>query len=123
MSVSLAEAGADIVSINLPDDSELETLESEVTRCGRKFSSYACDVSSSDALRATFASIWKDGVTPGILLNCAGLNRRGKIEDMTDEKIDLVSLEFLNPPRQLRQFDHDLSRAILEALKIPLQCP
>lgn len=44
----------------------------------------------SKSLRATFAQIWATGVVPDILLNCAGIVRRGKAEEMTDEDIDAV---------------------------------
>lgn len=87
----MAESGADIVSIHLPQDPGQGALEEEVRKIGRKVTGFACDVGDSKQLRETFDRIWKSGIVPDVLLNCAGLNRRGPIEDMTDDKIDLVS--------------------------------
>ncbi|OAL29159.1 hypothetical protein AYO20_09312 [Fonsecaea nubica] len=88
--IALAEAGADIVSIHLPRDPGQTTLEEGVRKLGRKVIGFECDVGDSKQLRETFDRMWKADVVPDILLNCAGLNRRGPIEDMTDDKIDLV---------------------------------
>lgn len=91
MCVAMAESGADIVSIHLPDDPGQKKLEKAVGALGRNCTAFECDVGNSTDLRATFKSIWEAGIVPDVLLNCAGLNRRGAIEEMTDEKIDLVS--------------------------------
>lgn len=91
MCLAMAESGADIVSIHAPGDPAQESLVQAITAVGRKVRGFACDVGVSKDLRSTFHSIWESGITPDILLNCAGLNRRGAIEEMTDEKIDLVS--------------------------------
>ncbi|KAH0837716.1 2-dehydro-3-deoxy-D-gluconate 5-dehydrogenase [Fonsecaea pedrosoi] len=88
--IALAEAGADIVSIHLPRDPGQTTLEEGVRKLGRKVIGFECDVGDSKQLRETFDRMWKADVVPDILLNCAGLNRRGPIEDMTDDKIDLI---------------------------------
>lgn len=90
MSIALAEAGADIVSIQLPNDPRAEMLKEGVAACGRKLQVFETDVADSSALRKCFAEIWAAGVVPDILLNCAGINRRSKVEDFTDEDIDAV---------------------------------
>ena len=90
MCLVMAESGADIVSIHLAGDPLQAELEQAIQSVGRKCTGFECDVSDSAALRATFRAIWDAGIIPDILLNCAGLNRRGPIEEMTDEKIDLV---------------------------------
>ena len=87
---SQAEAGANIVSIHLPADPGQPSLEEAIESVGRKCTAFEGDVGDSVALRRAFQSVWNAGVVPDILLNCAGLNRRGPIEEMTDEKIDLV---------------------------------
>lgn len=92
-----AEAGANIVSIHLPADPGQPSLEEAIESVGRKCTAFEGDVGDSVALRKAFQSIWNAGVVPDILLNCAGLNRRGPIEEMTDDKIDLVS----RPPSML----------------------
>lgn len=90
MCLAMAESGADIVSIYPPNDPAQPKLEELIRGVGRKIVSFECDVSNSQNLRNTFKQIWDAGIVPDILLNCAGLNRRGAIEEMTDEKIDLV---------------------------------
>ena len=91
MAIALAEAGADIVSLQMKDDPRVSMLEEGVKACGRNLTVFEADVGDSPALRACFAKIWESGVTPDILLNCAGINRRSKVEDFTDEDIDAVS--------------------------------
>jgi 2-deoxy-D-gluconate 3-dehydrogenase len=95
MCLAMAESGADIVSIYPPGDAGQSRLEETIRSRtsivgGRKVLGFECDISDSQSLRDTFDKIWRAGVVPDILLNCAGLNRRGPIEEMTDEKIDLV---------------------------------
>ncbi|KAH7168213.1 hypothetical protein DER46DRAFT_551788 [Fusarium sp. MPI-SDFR-AT-0072] len=87
---ALAEAGVDIVSIQLPDDPVGPHLHRIVTEFGRSFKSFECDIADSKSLRACFASIWAAGVQPSILLNAAGINKRGAMEDLTDDDIDKV---------------------------------
>jgi 2-dehydro-3-deoxy-D-gluconate 5-dehydrogenase len=90
MTVALANAGCDIVSIELPNDPRAPLLAEAISSANRKLSVYHCDVADSAALRATFAKIWQDGIVPDVLLNCAGINRRGHVEDLEDEDIDAV---------------------------------
>lgn len=90
MCVAMAESGANIVSVHLPDDPAQVKLEEAVAAVGGKVAAFAADVGDSQNLREAFNSIWEAGIVPDVLLNCAGLNRRGPIETMTDEKIDLV---------------------------------
>jgi 2-deoxy-D-gluconate 3-dehydrogenase len=98
MAVALAEAGADVVSIQIANDPRAALLEEGVVKqCGRKLRTYETDVSDSPKLRETFQKIWSDGVVPDILLNCAGINRRSKVEDFKDEDIDAVGFLFSLP--------------------------
>lgn len=85
-----AEAGADIVSIQQPNDIAGATLQEAILETGRKIVAFECDLADSAALRVTVQEIWKAGIVPDNLLNCAGLNRRNKIEDIPDADIDLV---------------------------------
>ncbi|KAJ5736042.1 uncharacterized protein N7483_001167 [Penicillium malachiteum] len=88
--LTLAQAGANIVSIQLVDDPNGPKLRAAVEALGRSFSAFECDICDSKALRETFGKIWRNEIQPDILLNCAGVNRRGKVEDLTDEDIDVV---------------------------------
>lgn len=90
MTVALAEAGANIVSVQLPNDPLGGALKEAVQRLQRNFSVFECDIADSKSIRETFASIWEAGIAPDILLNCAGVNRRGKVEDISDEDINTV---------------------------------
>lgn len=95
LGLTLAEAGANIVSIQLPGDPELGALEKEVRSFGREFHHFDCNVGDSAALRKCFTEIWTAGITPDILLNCAGTNRHGPLETLTDEDINVVSIPFV----------------------------
>lgn len=90
MCIAMAESGANIVSIHLPDDPAQQKMEDAIAAVGSRVTAFASDVGDSGELRKTFHSMWEAGLVPDVLLNCAGLNRRGAIEEMTDEKIDLV---------------------------------
>ena len=98
--IAMAESGADVVSIHLPGDPGQKVLETEVYKTGRKIEGFECDVGNSLQIRATFEQIWNRGLVPDILLNCAGLNRRGPIEETTDENLDLVCTS--NDPENFR---------------------
>jgi 2-deoxy-D-gluconate 3-dehydrogenase len=87
---ALASAGADIVSIELPDDPGSQNTRNIVTGCGRKFSRYDCNVQDLKSIRSTYQKIWDDGVKADIVLNCAGIQRRAEAVDFTDEDIDAV---------------------------------
>lgn len=90
MTTALASAGADIVSIELPNDAGSARISRIVTGLGRKFHRYECDISDLKSIRSTYQRIWTDGVQANILLNCAGVQRRAEAADFTDEEIDLV---------------------------------
>ncbi|PYH94660.1 NAD(P)-binding protein [Aspergillus ellipticus CBS 707.79] len=70
---TLAEAGADIVSIQIPNDPHAESLSKCVAEIGRKLWTFDCNLADPSSLRSTFRDIWNAGITPSVLLNCAGL--------------------------------------------------
>lgn len=63
MAIALAEAGADIVSIQISGDQRAELLKEGVAACGRKLTVFETDVADSPALRKCFAEIWAAGVS------------------------------------------------------------
>ena len=90
MTLALASAGADIVSIELLNDPNSPATEAGVKSCGRTIRQYHCDVKDPKALRSCYQKIWAEGVEADILLNCAGVQRRNEAVDFTDEEIELV---------------------------------
>jgi len=64
MTVDLAEAGAEIVSIQLPNSRNGPVLAEVVGELGRLLKVFECDVSDFAALRRTFAAIWAAGIVP-----------------------------------------------------------
>lgn len=54
LAIALAEAGADIISIQLAGDPHTEMLVEGVKQCVRKLQIYETDVSDSQKLRETF---------------------------------------------------------------------
>jgi len=73
MTLALAEGGADIISIELPDDANSAELERQIKGLGRTVTRIHCDVKDSKDLRAAFGRIWESKVQVDILLNCAGV--------------------------------------------------
>lgn len=75
MTVALASGGADIVSIELPDDPSSKTIKEAVEKAGRAIRQYPCNVRDSKSLREVYQQLWSDGIKGDILLNCAGVQR------------------------------------------------
>lgn len=90
MTTALASAGANIVSIELPNDPGSENTQKVVEGCKRTYRKYKCDVRELKQIRAIYQKIWDDGVEADILLNCAGVQRRAEATDFTDDDIDFV---------------------------------
>ncbi|KAJ5736036.1 uncharacterized protein N7483_001161 [Penicillium malachiteum] len=90
LGIALAEAGANVVSIQLPGDSAVGTLEKEVRSFGAEFHRFDCNLGDSVSVPKCFTDIWMSGIVPDILVNCAGINRHGPLETLTDEDISLV---------------------------------
>lgn len=91
MCVTLAEAGCNIVSIQLPNDAAALSLQEDVIALGKNFTAFECDVGCSRDLRQCFEEIWATGMQADILLNAAGINQRGGTKSLTDADVDAVS--------------------------------
>ena len=87
MTFALAEAGADIIlvqvkiswqqtKITVLSEVHLETTKHAVEKLGRAASIHEADLSSSAFVTALVPAILKDGHKIDILLNCAGVQRR-----------------------------------------------
>ncbi len=90
LTVALAEAGADIVSIQIPNDPGASHLRDTVEHLGRNFRYFDSNLKDYASLAQTFEGIWRSGCTPDILLNCAGITRHSKVEDTPIAYLDDV---------------------------------
>lgn len=90
MAFALAKAGANIVSIEMPNDPNSNALHDLLLPTNRSVTSFSCEFTDAKSLRACWKGMWDKGVVPDILVNVAGVMRRNKCEDATDEDLDLV---------------------------------
>ena len=94
---ALAEAGANIVSIQVPNDSLGPGLKNAIEKHNRTISVFECDLKDPDAIQRTFKQIWDSGVVPDILVNGAGITHHSKIVDTTIKTIENVRvLQYLD---------------------------
>jgi 2-dehydro-3-deoxy-D-gluconate 5-dehydrogenase len=89
MTLALAEAGADIVGVSgsIAPGSDIEM---QVRELGRKFKSYAVDLSSRDALYNFINAIKAEQIVIDILVNNAGIILRNPAAEHSDEFWDKV---------------------------------
>lgn len=90
VTLALAQAGADIVSIEMPRDPSSAELRRAIEETGRRLNVFECNIKDHQSIKDTFAAIWKSGVVPDILVNCAGITRIMTIEDTSVQDIDDV---------------------------------
>lgn len=84
MAIALAEAGANIIIIQIPGDSNTSTKDS-LAHLPVKVSVYDCDLRSVDDIRKTVKQITEeDGRQIDILINCAGVSGHKPIADVDD---------------------------------------
>src|SRR5258706_7992770 len=79
MATALAEAGADIIILQIPND--LSEFYKSISSLGRKVSVYDCDLAKISNIRACIAQILSDGHVIDILINCAGVSGHRAVED------------------------------------------
>jgi 2-deoxy-D-gluconate 3-dehydrogenase len=125
IAVALAEAGADVVSVQRSDDSS--ATRSAVEGTGRRFLPVTIDVGAADAatlaLEATLATFGR----ADILVNNAGVQRRSRAEDFPAADWDLVLNVNLNAVFRFAQtygrymLDHGGGKIINIASLISLQ--
>lgn len=65
--LALAEAGANIVSIQAPNDLWAGDLDQKFEKLGRRFQSFQCDLRNYESIPATFEEISKARIKPDIL--------------------------------------------------------
>ena len=62
MTIALASAGADIVSLERPSGHHSGTTAKVVRSYGRKFIKNDCDFGDMKQVRATYSQMWSDGI-------------------------------------------------------------
>lgn len=92
LTLALAEAGVDIVSVQLPNDQGGDVLRKGVEQRGRRFQAFESNLKDYASIPQTFVEVWKAGVQPDILLNCAGVTRICAVEDTTIQNLDDVRI-------------------------------
>lgn len=90
LAVAFAEAGADIVSIQMANDPGSKSLAEKIEATGRKLLEFESNLKDYKSIPATFERIWAAGVVPDILLNSAGITRVASVEDTPFTYLDDV---------------------------------
>lgn len=84
MAEALAEAGANIIIIQIPGDSTTSTKEA-LAKLSATVHTYDCDLADEAAIKKTVADIIdRDGHAIDILINCAGVSGHRAILDVDD---------------------------------------
>lgn len=86
----LAQAGADIVVVSRRLDACQKAAVEIADVSQRKTWAFSADVTCPDQVKSLFASVQRDVGPVDILLNSAGLNKRGTIESLSVEDWDEV---------------------------------
>ncbi|KAJ5578433.1 2-dehydro-3-deoxy-D-gluconate 5-dehydrogenase [Penicillium hispanicum] len=89
MAFALAEAGADVILVQR-DASNTATKDEIVSRFGRKAYIHVAELSDRKAVKDIVPALTSQGLTPDILLNCAGIQRRHPSQNFPDEDWDEV---------------------------------
>lgn len=88
--LKLAEAGNDVVIIDVGPDEAAEGACREVEAKGVRAKAVKLDVSDFEAVKESMADIVKEFGTIDILVNCAGITRDGLIAMMKEDAFDAV---------------------------------
>lgn len=92
VATALAESGASVVSIQIPNDPNSETLRRAIEGAGQTFQQFECDLLDAVSLHECFQRIWAAGVVPDILFHAAGITHRSMVVDTTTETLNRVGL-------------------------------
>lgn len=86
MAEGLAEAGASVALLSRNADQAREVAESIAAATGRKCQGYGCDVTVPEQVDALVAQVLAEFGQVDILINNAGINTRGAIDELTLEQ-------------------------------------
>jgi len=85
MAAALAEAGAQLAIASRTEEKTLATAKELETTHGQKCRGYTCDISKPEQVEALVAQVIADFGHIDILINNAGINLRGSIEELSLE--------------------------------------
>lgn len=91
VATALAEAGASIVSIQIPNDPNSDAFRQAVEATGQNIMQFECNLLDGDSITSCFEQIWAAGVVPDILFHAAGISHRSMVVDTTAETLNRVS--------------------------------
>lgn len=95
-----AAEGAHVVMIGRSIES-LEPVKAEIEAAGGSVESWACDLSSSEQIDATFDAILKKHSKIDILINNAGISKAIPFEELDMDEFDRVMIVNLRAPVQI----------------------
>ncbi len=90
MAIALAEAGADILAVSASMEQSGSDAEKHITKLGRKFKGYACDLADRKALYTFIEKVKAENPIIDILVNNAGTILRKPAAEHPDEYWDKV---------------------------------
>ncbi|KAJ9626715.1 hypothetical protein H2204_009985 [Knufia peltigerae] len=90
VATALAESGASVVSIQIPNDPNSESLRHAIEGAGQSFQSFECDLLNAASIKGCFERVWAAGVVPDVLFHAAGVTHRSMIVDTTVETLTRV---------------------------------
>src|SRR5688572_25060563 len=86
MAVGLAEAGASVAIVSRHADQAAEVALAITAATGQKTKGYGCDVTVPEQVDQFVAAVLQDFGQVDILINNAGINTRGAIDELTLEQ-------------------------------------
>jgi 2-deoxy-D-gluconate 3-dehydrogenase len=88
LALALAEAGADVLLAQR--DPANTATKAQIEALGRACTIYPCDFSEPAHVAALLPAVLRDGHSPSILVNCAGIQRRHPAAEFPDADWDAV---------------------------------
>ena len=90
IATGLAESGADIIGVSSKPEQSGSALEKAVLKAGKKFYSYACDLSKRDSIYSFLEKLKSDHPRIDILINNAGHILRKPVAEHPDDYWDTI---------------------------------
>lgn len=91
IAVALAESGASIVSVQIPNDPNSDAFRKAIEATGQSVKQFDSNLLDAESISACFQRIWDAGVVPDVLFHAAGITHRSLVADTTVETLNRVS--------------------------------